>query len=193
MSIAECASEETSVELEEWLSGARQMDEREVHHAPVFDCSKPVCTSNTSIFDSFVQMSRCLCTTFLEMCSTSSRGLLLNSLRISSMKDLSIALSSLKSDAIMKKAKRTPMSSLSPMKVSNATSQVYYHGCVSFSIFWDAPSLLYKKSCPSVGPSVRPVLFSKVKSRHLVPCIRPCSTNKTKHRNLSIYVGHSAR
>ena len=131
------------------------------------------------------------------MCSTSSRGLLLNSLRISSMKDLSIALSSLKSDAIMKKAKRTPMSSLSPMKVSNATSQVYYHGCVSFSIFLDAPSLLYKKSCPSVGPSVgpsvRPVLFSKVKSRHLVPCIRPCSTNKTKHRNLSIYVGHSAR
>ena len=104
------------------------------------------------------------------MCSTSSRGLLLNSLRISSMKDLSIALSSLKSDAIMKKAKRTPMSSLSPMKVSNATSQVYYHGCVSFSIFLDAPSLLYKKSCPSVGPSVgpsvRPVLFSKVKSTH---------------------------
>ena len=36
--------------------------------------------------------------------------------------------------------------------------------------FLDAPSHLYKKSCPSVGPSVRPfvgtVLFSKVKSTH---------------------------
>ena len=43
------------------------------------------------------------------------------------------------------------------------------------SFFLDAPSQLYKRLCPSVGPSVRrsvcPVLFSKV---HLVPCIRPC-------------------
>ena len=34
------------------------------------------------------------------------------------------------------------------------------------SLFLDAPSHLYMRSCPSVGPSVRPVLFSKVKSTH---------------------------
>ena len=32
--------------------------------------------------------------------------------------------------------------------------------------FLDAPSHLYMRSCPSVGPSVGPALFSKVKSTH---------------------------
>ena len=35
------------------------------------------------------------------------------------------------------------------------------------NIFLDAPSHLYKRSCPSVGPSVDPALFSKVKSTHI--------------------------
>ena len=34
------------------------------------------------------------------------------------------------------------------------------------SFFLDAPSQLFKRFCPSVGPSVCPVLFSKVKSTH---------------------------
>ena len=43
-------------------------------------------------------------------------------------------------------------------------------GTESISVLLDAPSHLYKRSCPfvrpSVGPSVRPVLFLKVKSMH---------------------------
>ena len=37
---------------------------------------------------------------------------------------------------------------------------------ISINDLLDAPSILYKRLCPSVGPSVRPVLFSKVKSTH---------------------------
>ena len=47
---------------------------------------------------------------------------------------------------------------------------------LKYSFFLDAPSHLYKRSCPSIGPSVGPVLLLKVKCTH------------TRHTRLLIHI-----
>ena len=55
---------------------------------------------------------------------------------------------------------------------AHVLSSVFHDACTHEhgSLFLDAPSHFYKRSCPSVrwsvGPSVGPVLFSKMKKTH---------------------------
>ena len=61
-----------------------------------------------------------------------------------------------------------------------------------FNAFLDASSHLYKRVCPSVGPSVRPLVrnaFVKIAENgvmqgeaHLMSCIRPCFMDSTKQK-----------